>query len=324
MGHEQLRAGPQQQRLDLCALDSHGAWAFADWSQNAIINNSGLIAARGGASARGLTLHNGGVVVNRSGGSILAEGPDAVAVYFGRGHYQVPGQSPTATDLTNWGHIEAQSTGATLSSVAVYLAHLSIESMVIDNHGTIVGDFAIYSDPTAFTPPQNSAELVTNESDGIITGEISLDLGDDRIVNNGQITGYIDMGAGNDVVDDRLVPTPATRSWVGETTAISAEATMTPQRGIEATIQSSAEAAMTCCSAAGVTTPSRAMPATTASMAKAGMIRSPPAAAIMWTPGTATITSSSTTTALLRWWGVRALTSSPFPPMGASSACRRR
>ena len=182
--------------------DTGGAWAFADWSGD-VVDNSGTIAARGGTAARTVFLANGGSLVNEVGGSILAEARDAVAVYLGRGHFQVQGQAPTATDVTNWGRIEAQSTDPSKASVAIYAAHLAGESMVIDNHGQIYGDYAIFSDSYAFSPPQYSQELITNESDGSINGEIYLDLGDDQIVNKGQITGYIDMGEGNDLVDTR-------------------------------------------------------------------------------------------------------------------------
>jgi Ca2+-binding RTX toxin-like protein len=199
-----FRSGLENSGSIYALSDSHVAWALTDWSQQGVIDNSGLIAARGGTAARTVLLANGGVVVNEAGGSILAEGADSIAVYLGRGHFQVEGQLPSATDLTNSGLIEAQSTDPSQASVAVDVAHLESESMVIDNHGTIVGDFSIYSDSYAFSPPQNSAELITNESDGTIQGEIYLDLGDDRLVNKGLITGHIDMGEGNDLVDNGL------------------------------------------------------------------------------------------------------------------------
>jgi Ca2+-binding RTX toxin-like protein len=182
--------------------DTHGAWAYADWGSAQLVN-SGIIAARGGTAARTLFLSNGGNVINQAGGSILAEAPNAVAVYFGRGHFQVIGQPPTAVDLTNWGRIEAQSTDPTKASVALYLAHGDHESMVVENHGSITADVAIYSDSYAFSPPQNSADWINNRAGGTITGEIYLDLGDDRLINEGLINGYIEMGDGNDFVDMR-------------------------------------------------------------------------------------------------------------------------
>jgi hypothetical protein len=184
--------------------DSSSALTFADWTADSHIDNSGTIAARGATGATALLLNNGGTVVNHVGASILAEGPGATALYLGEGHFQIAGQAPTATDVTNYGLIEAQSADANNASVALFVAHLSGQSMVIDNHGTIIGDFAIYGDSWAFSPPQECAEQITNESDGIINGEIFLDLGDDRIVNEGQIVGYIDMGEGSDVVDNTL------------------------------------------------------------------------------------------------------------------------
>jgi Ca2+-binding RTX toxin-like protein len=183
--------------------DTANALTLEDWTSDSHIENSGTIAARGATAATALLLYNGGTIVNQLGGSVLAEGPGATAIYLGRGHFQIAGQTPTP-DITNYGLIEAQSTDASNSSAAINVAHLSGESMVIDNHGSIVGDFAIYSDNWAFSPPQQAADQIINESDGTIRGEIYLDLGDDQITNDGQIVGFIDMGEGNDVVDTRL------------------------------------------------------------------------------------------------------------------------
>jgi hypothetical protein len=182
--------------------DAQAAYAFADWSPGATVQNSGTIAARG-VAARTISLNNGGEIANAATGSILAQGDDAVAVYLGRGHSQLEGQPPSGVDLTNWGRIEAQSSDPEQSSVAVYVAHLGSESMVIDNHGTIRGDFAIFSDSYAFAVPQDSREQITNAAGALIEGEILLDLGNDSLVNAGQITGFIDMGDGDDLIDTR-------------------------------------------------------------------------------------------------------------------------
>jgi Ca2+-binding RTX toxin-like protein len=182
--------------------DTQAAFAFADWSPGAAIDNSGLIAARG-AIAQTLSLNEGGELSNSATGSILAEGAGAVAVYLGRGHLLAEGQPPSATDVTNRGRIEARSTDPGQSSVAIYAAHLASESVVIDNHGTIRGDFAIFSDSFAFATPQQSRDQVSNAAGGVIEGQIDLGLGDDSLFNAGQITGFLDMGDGNDLVDTR-------------------------------------------------------------------------------------------------------------------------
>ncbi|MGA0602277.1 FG-GAP-like repeat-containing protein [Caulobacter sp. KR2-114] len=171
----------------------------SDWSPNPTVLNSGLIAAQG-RGAYAVERWNGGAVVNGATGDILAEGGagGAVAVYLGRGHFGDPGHA----DVNNAGLIEAASTDPSVASVAIDLSSLDVENMTVLNSGRIVGDYAIYVDDGAFSPPAKSPDYVVNTSSGEIDGEISLGLGDDHVTNQGQIVGYVDMGDGNDVFDN--------------------------------------------------------------------------------------------------------------------------
>lgn len=180
------------------------ATAIAFWSGHTELHNSGTIAAQGAISATAILAANGAEIVNAAGGAILAEGRDAVAVYLGRGHFQVDGRPPSGVDIVNHGLIEAQSTSSSIASVAVYVAHLDGESMIIENDGVIRADVAIYSDSYAFSPPQHSADHIINHAGGLIDGQVDLGLGDDRIVNAGEMIGYVDLGAGDDLFDSQL------------------------------------------------------------------------------------------------------------------------
>ena len=184
--------------------DSAGAIAIEHWGGGTPIENSGTIAARGATYAQAIYAPNGSEIVNGATGAILVEGANAIGIIYLRGHFQVQGQAPTAVDILNYGRIEARSTNADNASIAIYVASSGGESMVIENHGVIRADVAIVTNPYRFSPPQHASETITNHSDALIDGAILLDLGDDSLVNQGQIIGYVDMGEGDDLFDNRL------------------------------------------------------------------------------------------------------------------------
>ena len=159
------RIGGSSGTDNIIALDNSGAIhakatggnAFAVWSDSVpLIINSGVIAAQstyspdhstsGGAFA--VRLVNGGRIVNQAGGSILAEGPTARAVFLGRGLSADP-------QLNNAGLIEAVSTDPTRKGIAVMLTNIQTETIEVHNSGTIRADIAIYA-------PSSSTETFTS------------------------------------------------------------------------------------------------------------------------------------------------------------------
>lgn len=180
------------------------ATAWSDWAGSGVntnVVNSGIIAAQSTHSATAVFRANGGTVINAVGGSILAEGKNATAIYLGGGHQTPPGFLEQA-DVVNAGLIEAASTDPRSASVAIYATHGQYARMDIVNTGTIRGDYAIYTDSFRFSPPQHAAATITNEAPGIIDGDIFLDLGNDLVTNRGMIRGYVDMGDDDDVFDN--------------------------------------------------------------------------------------------------------------------------
>jgi Ca2+-binding RTX toxin-like protein len=180
------------------------ATAVEDWASTGIdIVNSGLIAARGQFRATAVSRWNGGEVFNTAGASILAEGADAIAVFLGRGHFN-PDGLPGLVDIDNRGLIEAVSTDPAKASAAIYTDSLSVESITIANWGTIRGDYAIIGSGNGSSPVQKAPQTVLNHEGGLIEGVIDLELGDDLIVNQGVMAGYVDLGAGDDRFDTSL------------------------------------------------------------------------------------------------------------------------
>ncbi|HMJ92882.1 MAG TPA: M10 family metallopeptidase C-terminal domain-containing protein, partial [Allosphingosinicella sp.] len=174
------------------------------WAGSGIdIVNSGLIAARSDHEAWAISRYNGGRVVNDATGSILAEGANAIAIFLGRGHLTPPGQ-PELADIDNAGRIEAVSTDPSEASVAILLEGLEHETMRVVNSGVIRGDYAIFASGYGFSPPQRNDDTIINRGSGLIEGIISLEMGNDRIVNEGTIQGYVDLFDGEDVFDNSL------------------------------------------------------------------------------------------------------------------------
>ncbi|MEG3179554.1 beta strand repeat-containing protein [Sphingomonas sp. LT1P40] len=172
--------------------------------------NSGLIAAQSSYSpspstsggAWGVRLTNGATLINEAGGQILAEGPNANGVFIGRG---LNFQSPPTPQVINYGLIEAVSTDPGISSRGIYAASNGLELMEIENGGTIRADIAIYAPSSSLgtftTSWQINVQTVRNLTGGVIEGRIELHLGADVLINQGTITGTIDMGDGDDRID---------------------------------------------------------------------------------------------------------------------------
>lgn len=169
------------------------------------IVNSGLIAARADVgAATAIWLHNGGSLVNQSGGRILAEAVFAVAVSFGRGLTYYPDPSGTGTQITNAGLIQAASLDPSTPSVGLSISNLGtgLETFRVANSGTITADIAISDDSAdAFSPIQLAVQIISNLAGGTINGAILLDRGDDVITNSGTIHGNVFLGEGADQFD---------------------------------------------------------------------------------------------------------------------------
>jgi hypothetical protein len=183
------------------ALSTNGsAIAVEDYSPLAMVSNSGTIASRTnfGASVA-VWRHNGGAINNLATGSILAEGPGAIAIRTASG-FGVPSGTP---NINNAGRIEAASTDPTLASIAIQV-DMGLGAFVVVNNGVIRGDFAYYANPYNFSPPSQGTTYFTNNIGGTINGDMVFALGGDTLINNGAITGNISAGDGDDMIDTRL------------------------------------------------------------------------------------------------------------------------
>ncbi|HVQ08006.1 MAG TPA: calcium-binding protein [Allosphingosinicella sp.] len=182
------------------------------------LTNSGLIAARSEIGvAKGVQINSW--LVNAAGGRILAEGAEAVAVYFKNGvvpYLPAPGGNGyVSMDLiNNAGLIEAVSLDPTIGSVAIVLAHSGPlpggtadfrDIAIVVNSGTIRGDYSIICDPYAVsTTVARPPEIIRNLAGGLIEGIMLLDRGEDVIENAGIIRGYVSMGESADRVDTSI------------------------------------------------------------------------------------------------------------------------
>jgi Ca2+-binding RTX toxin-like protein len=162
------------------------------------IENSGLIAARGGLGAIAIDRYFQGGLVNTATGSILAEGGEAIAVRM---------KTPFTSDLVpmsieNAGRIEASSTNIATASIAIHLFPRATDTPTIVNSGIIRGDYAMLVVDSIDRPPRQSSETLINEAAGLIDGIVSLGRGDDVILNNGRIGGSVILSEGNDRFDN--------------------------------------------------------------------------------------------------------------------------
>lgn len=183
------------------------AIAIWDWSGMGVgfgadpaITNSGTIAALSDETAIAVRRENGGTVTNLAGGEILAEGNWAFAIDIGRGRFNPDENDPV--EVRNSGLIEASASGPDSYSVGIYATHLEFERLVIVNDGIIRADYAIYT-YAGFTTLNDASETVKNLDGGLIEGLIRLGLGDDHVINDGQIVGDVDLGEGDDIYDGR-------------------------------------------------------------------------------------------------------------------------
>ncbi|MBY8825054.1 calcium-binding protein [Sphingomonas colocasiae] len=182
--------------------------------------NSGLIAVRATeddpemhGGAQGIRLENGGNLVNQAGGRILVEGSGlAYGVYIGRGTHAAFDYGP---EVDNAGLIQVTSTDPAVRSIGIYAINLGVasngiggwivmETLSIVNSGTIRADIAIYapSDTGTFMESRLiNPQTITNEAGGLIEGDIQLFRGDDILINRGTITGRIELGEDNDLLD---------------------------------------------------------------------------------------------------------------------------
>jgi hypothetical protein len=182
------------------AVSLNGKAAAYTSNYNPSVENSGLLAALAyNGVAIGIDCASYPLLNNRAGGQILAEGQGAIGVSL-RG-----GPHPLSSDVavTNAGLIEARSLDGSMLSVAIYVEQLTISTTRIVNSGKLRGDYAIFSSPNTATTVQGGQEHITNQSGGLIEGDIYLDRGADTIINNGVIRGFVSMGEGHDVVDSR-------------------------------------------------------------------------------------------------------------------------
>jgi Ca2+-binding RTX toxin-like protein len=164
------------------------------------LDNSGTIAAQslgldpsfdnlGNATAITISATTTGIF-NRAGGQILAEAPNlAIGIeYYG-------GDFIETAAITNAGRIEAHATAADGFSIGLYIDQPGYTPKLIVNSGTIKGDFAILADGTSA-----SSEQIDNKPGGLIEGVVSLGYGNDKIINNGTITGDVYMDDGDDSI----------------------------------------------------------------------------------------------------------------------------
>ncbi|MBC6981706.1 hypothetical protein [Caulobacter sp. 17J80-11] len=168
--------------------------------------NAGLIAVDGADRVTGVLAHtfeNSGTVRAWATGAVYAVqafdftnsgvieafGLDAVAVAVNQGPFY------------NSGTIRAQDSAAlSRESIAVQIiAQSSDATATYVNNGLIEGDYAIRVWNPFITSKLVTSEVVQN--DGVIRGIVDLDLGDDRVINTGEIVGRIELGAGADVYD---------------------------------------------------------------------------------------------------------------------------
>ncbi|MGV3480281.1 MAG: calcium-binding protein [Sphingobium sp.] len=202
------------------AEDNNAIAVYSDSVRQSFVN-SGVIAAKATADdpstsggAQGVRLTNGGYLVNEAGGQILVEGESlAYGVYIGRGSHPAFDYGP---EVNNAGLIQAVSTNPDVRSIGIYAVNLGVasnglggwvvmETLSIVNSGTIRADIAIYapSDTGTFTTSRLiNPQTITNEASGLIEGDIQLFRGDDILINRGTITGRIELGEDNDLLDN--------------------------------------------------------------------------------------------------------------------------
>jgi hypothetical protein len=153
--------------------------------QSLTFTNTGLLQVSGQSSGVGVFMWWGGTFDNA--GTIEVSGGDLGSV--GVNLYAVSGQN---TSFTNSGTITAIATG-NFPSMGVTVAGGGV---VINNSGTIAGDYAIWENQIFVTPQEWSQSI---QNSGTLIGAVDLGLGRDVVDNSGLIDGLVDLGDGNDI-----------------------------------------------------------------------------------------------------------------------------
>jgi Ca2+-binding RTX toxin-like protein len=175
------------------------ATAFWSFDPLAFVYNSGLLAAhsdateQGTGSADAIAQFNSGGLLNDRSGVLLAEGPYAHGILVGRG-LLVPN---SAFQIVNLGTITAQATRAGLPSYGISANGLDVEFMHVYNDGTITADIAYYIEVPYFNAGSN--QVFINGTNGVLNGRVTLNAGNDLIVNSGTISGPVSLGPGANV-----------------------------------------------------------------------------------------------------------------------------
>ena len=158
---------------------------------NASVDNSGTIS---GGTLSGLTLNDGGVLINRAGGLINTMSGHGVVAGLG-----------TST-ITNAGSIQGVSSGVlvftggsltntgTISGATGVNAASSSQALTLISSGTITG-----TGGTAIAMG-GQADIVNLQSGSVTNGSVFLGAGADTLTLAGSLNGAVDAGAGADLV----------------------------------------------------------------------------------------------------------------------------
>ncbi len=187
--------------INTTANSISGATLLTSYNYDMQVSNSGLIAIQAqGGLAYGIGLANGGHIVNSATGQILVEGLGAVGV--SSSFSMVP------IGIENYGRIEVNS----LNSEAAVAVKIFADEIYNYAGGIIIGDVSVFGSGRFVNAGQaigvvlgsidNNLEII-NQAGGQIQGNVLLGDVDDILTNHGTITGYVAMGAGMDLVDNR-------------------------------------------------------------------------------------------------------------------------
>lgn len=170
------------------------AYGILTYSPYGRFENSGEWTVAGGATAFGAWFNNPTSIVNS-------------------GDITVTSQTGTATgvQVSNFGDETVHNTGTIVASGGATSYGIVLSGGVtgtpmtapnIVNEGTIGADIAIYAFNDQFSPPPPKVEWVLNT--GTINGNIDLGLGDDIVDNRNLINGDVLTGDNDDLVDNTL------------------------------------------------------------------------------------------------------------------------
>lgn len=170
--------------------------AKAIWSYDPYfhLDNTGRITVTTSSGAAvGVDMHNGGAVNNTGFITVTGESLAYGVYYYGGGG--------PSHGFFNSGTIRAIATGPTAVSVGVYATSLSTRETLYVNTGTIEGDYAFYADSYGYSSPVHTPEVLQNS--GKLLGAVEMGLGDDKVLNTGEISGPVFLNDGQDIFDGR-------------------------------------------------------------------------------------------------------------------------